>query len=57
MIIRLIALDPNPREGKSDVLVYQIPEHSREFEVLVALFDQAAIEWTTIMPAKKPINL
>lgn len=31
MIVRLLVIDPRPRKGSySDVLVYQVPEHSRE---------------------------
>ena len=44
MIIRLIVVDPRPRKGKSDLLVYQVPEHSRECELLMQLFDDAGIE-------------
>ena len=53
MIIRLIAVDPAPRAGKSDVLVYQVPENSREFEVLADLLTARGIEWTTLRPAAK----
>lgn len=52
MIIRLIAVDPRPRLGKSDLIVIQVPEKSREFELLTELFDAAKIEWTTIMPSR-----
>lgn len=48
MIIRLIAVDPNPRKGESDLVVYQVPEHSRAHELLVALLDGAGIEHTFI---------
>lgn len=53
MIVRVIAVDPRPRLGHSDVLVYQVPERSREFEVLTELFDSAGMEWTTISAAPK----
>jgi len=53
MTIRLIAVDPAPRAGKSDVLVYQVPEHSRERELLCELLEGAKIEWTTLRPATK----
>jgi hypothetical protein len=54
MIIRLIAVDPSPRLGKSDVLVYQVPENSREYEFLIKLLDGARIEWTTLTVPYKP---
>jgi hypothetical protein len=44
MIIRLIVVDPRPRKGKSDLLVFQVPEHSREMELLVELLNTAGIE-------------
>jgi len=55
MIIRLIAVDPRPRQGESDLVVYQVPEHSRAHELLAELLDAAAIEWTTIeTPPRAP---
>jgi hypothetical protein len=48
VIVRLIAVDPNPREGKSDVLIYQVPEGSREMELLTYLLDLMRIEWAVI---------
>ena len=48
MIIRLIAVDPNPELGHSDILVYQVPENSREFKLLSRLLDEAHIEWCII---------
>ena len=48
MIVRLIAVDPRPRKGESDLVVYQIPEHSRAYELLVELMDAARIEWALI---------
>lgn len=54
MIIRLIAVDPQPRPGThSDVLVYQVPENSREFELLVSLLEKAGIDWTTVASPRK----
>jgi hypothetical protein len=50
MIIRLIALDPHPERGRSDILVYQVPENSRELELLTQLLDEHKIEWTTLTP-------
>lgn len=48
MIVRLIALDPRPRPSESDVRAYQIPEGSREMELLVELFEAARIEWAVL---------
>ena len=48
MIIRILAVDPNPRDKSRDVVVYQVPERSREFELLIWLFDREGISWTTI---------
>lgn len=54
MIVRLIAVDPNPRAGgQHDVLVYQVPENSREFEFLTQLFDMAKVEYTLIEPVRR----
>lgn len=48
MIIRLIAIDPQPRLGESDVRAYQVPENSREAELLVELFEAAGLEYALI---------
>jgi hypothetical protein len=48
MIIRLIAVDPHPRKGKSDLLVYQVPEKSREMEFLIELFNEAHVEYALL---------
>lgn len=48
MIVRLIAVDPRPRPGEQDLRVYQVPENSREMELLVELFDAAKIEWAVV---------
>jgi prephenate dehydratase len=54
MIIRLIALDPRPRDAsKTDIVVYQVPEKSRELELLMELFDQHGIEYTTLESNKR----
>lgn len=54
MIIRLIAVDPRPRKGESDIRVYQVPEFSREMELLVELFELASIEWTAVSSSPAP---
>jgi hypothetical protein len=43
-IVRLICVDPRPRQGESDLRVYQVPDKSREKELLEELFSQAGIE-------------
>lgn len=48
MIIRLIAVDPRPRKGESDLVVYQVPENSRAHQLLCELLDEAKIEWALI---------
>lgn len=48
MIVRLIAVDPRPRVGESDLVVYQVPEHSRAIELLQEIFSDAKIEWAMI---------
>lgn len=53
MIIRIIAIDPNPREPNEDIIVYQVPEHSRAAELLISLLDGAKIEWVDIKPLRK----
>lgn len=55
MIVRIVVVDPRPGSSnpKSDILVYQVPEKSREFELLSELFEQAHIEWVVIEPNRK----
>lgn len=54
MIIRVMAVDPRPRpNSKHDIVVYQLPEKSREFELLTELFDKARIDWTMIKSERK----
>lgn len=54
-IVRLIAVDPRPRQGESDLRVYQVPENSRESELLSEVFASAGIEWAIVSaPARPP---
>lgn len=53
MIVRLIAVDPRPRRGESDLRVYQVPERSREQELLQELFDAAKIEHALVGPSAR----
>lgn len=58
MIVRLIAEDPRPRVGsKTDLVVYQVPEKSREMELLCELLDREGITWAVLAspkPKRKP---
>lgn len=54
MIVRLIAVDPRPKKGTSDLVVYQVPENSRAMQLLQELFDDAKIEWAVIYSESKP---
>lgn len=53
MIVRILAIDPNPEPGRSDLLVYQVPENSREFKTLTALMTAANIEWESLAAPQK----
>ena len=58
MIVRIMVVDPEPNGARaSDVLVYQVPERSREFQLLTQLFDQAGLEWTTLGPSTLAMHL
>lgn len=54
MIIRIIAIDPEPRDPRDDVIVYQVPEHSRAHELLMQLLESAGIECVEIESTRKP---
>jgi hypothetical protein len=57
VIVRLIAVDPRPRKGESDLVVYQVPEHSRAYELLTELMGEAKIEWALIeTPPRKALD-
>jgi len=58
MIVRIIAIDPNPDPKRtSDLLVFQVPEHSREYSVLTESFNKAGIEWDVVFSVRKPKEL
>lgn len=48
MIIRVCVIDPEPRDPRNDVLVFQVPERSRQYELLVRLLEQASLDFVTI---------
>lgn len=54
MIVRIIALDPTPAAGRSDILVYQVPGNSREYAVLTDALTKAGIEWEVVFSTRKP---
>ncbi len=50
-ILRICVVDPEPRANcEDDVLVYQVPEHSRQEELLKSLLDEAGLEYVSIEP-------
>lgn len=53
MIVRILAIDPTPALGRSDILVYQVPENSREFAVLTAALTAAGVEWEEVKSVRK----
>lgn len=53
-VVRVIAVDPFPRAGESDLLVYQVPENSRALELLQSLFNEKRIEWVLLERPLKP---
>lgn len=53
MITRLIVVDPAPVAGRSDLLVYQVPEHSREYAVLIEAFEKMGLEWDEVKSVRK----
>lgn len=48
MIVRLVVVDPRPRDPQRDVVVYQVPERSRELELLVESFEALGIQCVTV---------
>jgi hypothetical protein len=53
MIVRIIVVDPKPQLGRSDLLVYQVPERSREFAVLTELIGRAGLEWAVVPSTRR----
>lgn len=53
-IVRVIVVDPEPT-GPDDLIVYQVPEHSRAHKLLISLCEQAGLQHVTIeAPKAKP---
>ena len=53
MIVRIVVVDPKPQAGRSDLLVYQVPEQSREFFVLTELLNRFGLEWALVPSQRK----
>lgn len=58
MIVRLIVIDPRgirrDKAGRdTDILAYQVPEKSREMELLQELFSAHGVEWTVMSGPKR----
>lgn len=55
MIVRVIVIDPKPRDPRDDVVVYQVPEKSRAHELLIDILDRLGLEHVVIdsVPPKK----
>lgn len=48
MITRIMVIDPNPRDPKDDTIVYQVPERSRAYELLLDMLTQAGLSWVEV---------
>jgi hypothetical protein len=48
MIIRILVVDPHPRDPRDDIVVYQVPEKSRAHELLLELLEDANLEYAQI---------
>lgn len=53
MIIRVCVIDPEPRNPMDDVLVFQVPENSRQHELLTELLHDAGLEFVAIQSTRK----
>jgi len=53
MIVRLVVVDPHPRKDESDLIVYQVPEHSRAYELLVEMLEEKKLEHVVIKSPPK----
>lgn len=52
MIIRIMVVDPRPRETLEDVIVYQVPEKSRAYELLVEMLSDKGLDFVEITSRK-----
>ncbi len=53
MIIRILVVDPDPKNPIDDVIVYQVPEKSRQEQLLTKLLDDAGLDWTRVRSPRK----
>lgn len=53
MIIRVIVIDPDPRDPRDDVIVYQVPENSRAQGLLIQLLENSGLEFVEIESSRK----
>ena len=53
MITRIVATDPRPRDLRDDTVVYQVPEKSRAYELLLELLDKEGIHWIEVPYERK----
>lgn len=48
MITRIVVIDPHPRDVRDDVIVYQVPEKSRAFELLADMLTREGFQWVEV---------
>lgn len=53
MIVRIMVVDPEPRNAIDDVIIYQVPERSRQEVLLCELLDNADIDWVKIKSTRR----
>lgn len=56
MITRIIVVDP---KNPNNLVVYQVPERSRAFEILIETFNTANLEWAELkskQPGKRGVS-
>ena len=47
-IIRIMVIDPRPRNAKDDTVVYQVPERSRAYELLLEMLETQGLEYVDV---------
>jgi hypothetical protein len=54
MIVRVMVVDPTPRpHSENDVVLYQVPENSRAYELLVSMLTERKLDFCTLKPGEK----
>lgn len=56
MIIRICVVDPSPRDPANDVLVFQVPENSRQEELLLELLESSGLDYVKIGARENAAN-